>query len=92
MVSAMDAHMEKVNHDLEFYIGNQEYVVLTPRLVHACETPDGGFSNATLRSLGVSQKDKTRGWIGRLRGKTIHRDFFRDALIGRYVLKSGGLG
>lgn len=65
-------------------------VTLTAELVIRCRTPRNGFTNATLRALDV-RPPLIKGWVGRLVGKQISRESYRQALLGRTIYNSGAL-
>lgn len=64
-------------------------IVLTRSLVERCRT-NGSFTNEALRCLGV-RRPLVSGWPGRLVGKVISREEYRNALRGRYIYNTGPL-
>jgi hypothetical protein len=67
-----------------------DLVTLTAELVMKCRTPRNGFTNATLRALDV-RPPLIKGWVGRLVGKQVSRESYRQALMGRTIYNSGAL-
>lgn len=63
---------------------------LTPGLIDRCRTDAYGFTNATLRALGV-KAPLIRGWVAKLAGTKISREAYQQALRGRVVYNSGKL-
>lgn len=65
-------------------------IVLDRELMIRLRTDKYGFTNATLRVLGI-KAPLVAGWVGRLYGTEISREQFKAALEGRYIFNSGRL-
>lgn len=78
-----DGALDIRNVDHEMPGGSSEWIVLTDALIGRCATLAGGFTTATLESLG---SNGLKGWRYRLRGKSVSRFSYKKALQGRYIL------
>lgn len=65
-------------------------IMVTKELVDLCMTKAGGFTNETLRHLGVTAP-LIKGWRFGLVGKIISREKYQAALAGRYMMRTGPL-
>lgn len=65
-------------------------VILTKELVANCRA-NGGFTNSTLRALGLTRQEMKAGWPARLIGKQMTNAEYRAAAEGRYIYNSGRL-
>jgi hypothetical protein len=65
-------------------------LILDHNLVIRLRTEKYGFTNATLRAIGIKYP-LIAGWVHRLNGTVITRDQYRAALEGRYIFNSGKL-
>lgn len=75
--------------DWEWVDGNVprgDIIVLTKPLIDRCQTDRKGFTNATLRALGVPFPLR-HGWRQRLMGKEVGSHSYRQALAGRWLLE-----
>lgn len=64
-----------------------QFVTLTPMLIAACKTENGGYTSATIRALGMTLDEFTKGWPARLVGKRITEDQYAAALASRVKRK-----
>lgn len=56
---------------------------LTKRMINECRTEKGGFTSATIKAFGVTQKSK--GWVDSLIGEPISSENYGLALEGREI-------
>jgi len=56
---------------------------LTKRMINECRTEKGGFTAATIKAFGVTQKSK--GWVDSLIGEPISSENYGLALKGREI-------
>lgn len=59
-------------------------IELTNELIQKCRSPNGGFTNAAIIPLGA-ELPLLSGWTSRLKGRTVSRAEYRQALEGRYI-------
>lgn len=80
-----DGELDLRNVDHEMPEGDSEFIQLTDKLIGKCATHVGGFTTATLDSLG---SNGLKGWRYRLIGKSVSRFSYKKALQGRFILGS----
>ena len=68
---------------VEPLIPEGETIELTRELVRALRTARGGFTNATLKEIGIVKENMQKGWVGRLKGKKVSKAAYQRALDGR---------
>ncbi len=66
------------------------FITLTPELIFRLRTSKGGFTNATLRAVGL-KRPLERGWPQRMVGLEITSESYLEALKGRNFYRSGRL-
>ena len=75
---------------VEIHMPPGKMITLNRQLIIQCRTEANGFTNATLRALGM-KPPLVAGWVRRLQGNTMTAAAYREALRGRFIYNSGKL-
>lgn len=65
-----------------------EQIILNTHNVNALRTKAGGFTNSTLRAIGLDPRSLQKGWVSRIVGTCIPMDNYRMAEMERDLFDS----